>query len=77
MTLREAFTGRGEYKKFPEAEGLVSAEYIYLYPPGIPLVAPGEVITREIADLVARYRESGLNLKGPSRIDENLIKVVI
>lgn len=37
---------------FEEAQGRISAEYVYLYPPGIPILVPGEVITdKTIADL--------------------------
>lgn len=47
-----------------QAAGKVSAEYVFLYPPGIPVVAPGEMITGEIQGLIERYKESGLDIKG-------------
>ncbi len=43
---------------FSEAVGRISAEYISLYPPGIPLLIPGEVIDKETLDLI-----SGTGLK--------------
>lgn len=49
-----------------ESEGKVAAEFLYLYPPGIPLVTPGERIGRELLLRVRGYRESGLSLQGLS-----------
>lgn len=46
------------------APGRISAEWIYLYPPGIPIVAPGEMITGEIVQLMYKYNESGLVVRG-------------
>ena len=46
------------------AQGKISAEYIYLYPPGIPVVAPGEMVTGEIVMLLRRYMDSGLTIHG-------------
>lgn len=37
--------------------------FYYLYPPGIPFVVPGEVITREVKDLVDRYESSGFTIQ--------------
>ena len=39
---------------YSEAAGLIAGEYLYRYPPGIPIVLPGEVITRETAAALAR-----------------------
>lgn len=42
------------YKK---ADGEISGEYLWLYPPGIPFLVPGEVIGRETIDILENYRE--------------------
>ena len=47
-----------------ESEGYVALEYAYLYPPGIPLIVPGEKITREAAELLERYRQAGYQIEG-------------
>lgn len=44
--------------------GKICAEYIYLYPPGIPMIVPGEVITDEFADLLVQCRRSQMNVQG-------------
>lgn len=47
-----------------EVLGAVSAEFAYLYPPGIPVLVPGEKITGEILGVLERYRKSGLEIQG-------------
>lgn len=55
---------RTETMRLDMAQGKISAEYIYLYPPGIPVVAPGEMVTGEIVVLLRRYMDSGLTIQG-------------
>ena len=50
--------------RLSDASGKISGEWIYLYPPGIPIVAPGEMITGEIIQLIRRYTESRLVVRG-------------
>lgn len=47
-----------------ESEGKVSQEFLYLYPPGIPILVPGEKITGEILERVTWYSEMGLSVQG-------------
>lgn len=47
-----------------ESAGEVIAEFIYLYPPGIPILAPGEKITQEAVDLILHYQKIGLPVQG-------------
>jgi arginine decarboxylase len=56
MTPREAFFARREMVRAEEAPGRVAAETVAPYPPGIPAIAPGEVVSRE---LVEALREAG------------------
>ncbi len=44
--------------------GQVSAEYAYFYPPGIPVLVPGEVIGRETLQYLLEESASGLTLQG-------------
>ena len=45
-----------------KAEGKVSAQYIYAYPPGVPIIVPGEVISREIIDRITSMKENDVNI---------------
>ena len=44
--------------------GKVCAEYIYLYPPGIPMIVPGERMTKEFIDVLDECKKNGLNVQG-------------
>lgn len=58
-TILEAVGSRREMVREQEAAGRVSAEYIYLYPPGVPLLAPGELISRTHLRLLASHLLTG------------------
>lgn len=47
-----------------EARGRVSGAFINLYPPGIPLVVPGEVIDEKLVDIVKLARQQNMDLQG-------------
>ncbi|CUX22545.1 aminotransferase class I/II-fold pyridoxal phosphate-dependent enzyme [Clostridium sp. C105KSO13] len=53
--------------QWQNAEGYISAEYAYLYPPGIPLVVPGEEISREAVELISKYEILGFSIEGPEK----------
>jgi len=56
VSPREAFFGDAETVAFADASGRVSAELIALYPPGVPVLAPGELVT---AEALAALTEAG------------------
>ncbi len=62
---REAFFAPSISRDLNEAVGCVCAEVITCYPPGIPLICPGERVTREVVDLIKISREAGLRFSGP------------
>ena len=59
-----------------DSEERIAAEYIYLYPPGIPLLVPGEKISQELLARLAGYLDKGLSLQGLEDVDGKYIKVV-
>ncbi|AWI27539.1 amino acid decarboxylase [Streptomyces sp. ICN441] len=54
LTAREAFLSRTRTVPAREAVGMVSADTLAAYPPGIPNVLPGEVVTAEVVDFLQR-----------------------
>ncbi len=62
--------------KLTDAAGRISAEYIYLYPPGIPFVVPGEVISCEVMKLFSELQSEGYELQGPSDSECEYLLVV-
>ncbi len=59
-----------------ESAGRITAEYIYLYPPGIPLLVPGERISKRILSRISDYQKKGLSLQGMQDMEGKYIKVV-
>ena len=47
--------------------GCISAEYVYLSPPGIPLLVPGERVTEHIVQQLCKYRELGFTTQGAAK----------
>lgn len=76
LTPYEAYNLRKESIIIDESIGNIAAEYIYLYPPGIPLVVPGEEITKEIISRIKEYKKAGLHIKGMKDHDNETILVV-
>lgn len=64
LPLHEALEAPKAAVDLSEAAGKISATYVNLYPPGIPLIIPGEVITEEIIKLINKYVRQGLNVQG-------------
>ncbi|MGI9862398.1 aminotransferase class I/II-fold pyridoxal phosphate-dependent enzyme [Moorella naiadis] len=73
---REAFYSQTRSLELEQAEGEISAEAITAYPPGIPLVCPGEVITREIIDYVTLLKNEHADLQGPEDPEIKYIRVL-
>ena len=44
--------------------GRIAADFVMVYPPGIPLLAPVERVTEEIRDILRRYLAMGFSLDG-------------
>lgn len=64
LTPRQAFVAAVEVVPVEQAAGKVSAESITPYPPGIPLVAPGERLTQDVIDYVRAGIEAGMYVSG-------------
>ena len=75
MTIYEAVNAGKETTALADSVGRISGEYMYLYPPGIPIAAPGEVLKQEMIDTVLRYREMGLAVQGLK--DESLMTIEV
>ena len=58
-TISEAVNADGEMRDINQAEGRISREYVRAYPPGIPIIAPGEVIDREVLLRLRALRAAG------------------
>lgn len=77
LTPRDAFLGETERVPFKEAAGRIIAEFIYVYPPGIPILLPGEVISQDNIDYIINHIEVGLPVKGPEDRTVTNVKVIV
>lgn len=66
MTLAQAFHSEHEEVMVWEAAGRISADFINLYPPGIPLAAPGERLSQALLDGISKNLKKGFAVHGVS-----------
>ena len=65
VSPQEAFYAQKESLPLTDTAGRVCSEFVMCYPPGIPILAPGERITREIIDYIRYAKEKGCSMTGP------------
>ena len=58
---------------YDDAEGMIAAEFVFLYPPGIPLVVPGEVIDDHAIDKISQYEQNNMKVIG---LDDHKIYII-
>ena len=59
-----------------ECAGKICAEFVMCYPPGIPILAPGERITEEIIQYISYSKEKGCLITGPETMDASRLNVM-
>lgn len=64
-TPQEAFYADKESLPLRGTEGRICSEFVMCYPPGIPILAPGEQITGDILDYIEYAKAKGCSLTGP------------
>lgn len=77
MKPRDAWFAPSMKVPLAESRGRICAEAAAVYPPGIPVVNPGEEITGEIYEYLRMISEIGLSCQGPSDPSLKTIKIVI
>ena len=76
LSPQEAFYSERKSLALDESVGQVCGEFVMCYPPGIPILAPGERITREIVDYIQFAKERGCSLQGTEDPEVNHINVI-
>ncbi|MBR5271559.1 MAG: aminotransferase class I/II-fold pyridoxal phosphate-dependent enzyme [Clostridia bacterium] len=77
MLPQQAFYGEKKQIPIKESVGRVCGEFVMCYPPGIPILAPGELITSEILDYILYAKDKGCFMTGTEDMDMNVINVVM
>lgn len=73
---QEAFYASKKSLPIEKTAGLVCSEFVMCYPPGIPILAPGERITEEILAYIEYAREKGCSMTGPEDADIRNLNVL-
>ncbi len=70
---QEAFYANKKSLPIEQSVGCVCSEFVMCYPPGIPILAPGERITKEILDYIEYAKIKGCSMTGPE--DPDILKI--
>ncbi|MCL1883544.1 MAG: aminotransferase class I/II-fold pyridoxal phosphate-dependent enzyme [Defluviitaleaceae bacterium] len=73
---QEAFYNPKISLPLADCVGKICAEFVMCYPPGIPIVAPGEEITADIVNYISYTKEKGCSLTGPEDMKIEFINVL-
>ena len=76
MSPQTAFYANKESVPIRQTDGMICAEFVMCYPPGIPILAPGERITKEIIDYILYAGEKGCSLQGTEDPKVAYLKVI-
>jgi lysine decarboxylase len=76
MLPRDAFLAETEIVPFKKSNGRICAEVITPYPPGIPVLSPGEEITSETIAYLELEKKAGVKMQGPFDTELRTIRVV-
>ena len=76
MTPQQAFYAEKHQVPIDESAGQICSEFVMCYPPGIPILAPGEKITPEILQYIRYAKEKGCFMTGTEDIRIEQINVV-
>ncbi len=77
VSPQAAFYAKDESLPLRETAGRICSEFVMCYPPGIPILAPGEVITKEIIEYIIYAKEKGCSMQGPEDPEVNNINVLV
>lgn len=76
MTVFDGTTAVKEPVPVENSVGRISGEFVYIYPPGIPIVAPGEMLLPSLVRTIGEYQKMGLSVQGMKDPSGKTIQVV-
>ncbi len=77
LEISQAMDAEAEEIPLTQAAGHIAAEIVCLYPPGIPVLVPGEEICEDLVRLLELSRDAGMNIRGIHDTDSLRIRVVV
>jgi arginine/lysine/ornithine decarboxylase len=76
-TPKQAFYSPKQSVPLLESVGRICSEFVMCYPPGIPILAPGERITKDILDYILYAKEKGCSMQGTEDPAIDFLNVLI
>ncbi len=76
LSPQKAFYAQKTSVPIGQCAGGVSAEFVMSYPPGIPILAPGERISPQILEYIEYAKQKGCTLTGPESMDISRLNIV-
>ena len=76
LSPQDAFYGNKKSVPIEQSSGKISGEFVMCYPPGIPILAPGELITAEIIEYIKYAKEKGCSMTGTEDINIERLNVL-
>lgn len=76
LSPREAFYKQKKSVKIYESIGRICGEYVIPYPPGISILSPGEIITKEIIDYIVFCNKKGMHVNGMKDSSLEYIQII-
>ena len=77
MTPQKAFYAEKKQLPLKDTAGGICAEMVMCYPPGIPILTPGERITEEIIEYISYAKEKGCSLQGTKDPEVEYLSVIV
>ncbi|OJU12896.1 MAG: arginine decarboxylase [Clostridiales bacterium 43-6] len=77
MSPKDAFYAQKQTKKLVDCKNRISGEFVMCYPPGIPILAPGEVVTKETIDYIRYSKEKGCLITGAEDMNTDSLNILI
>ncbi len=73
LTLAESWEREMQEVTLSQSEGCISGEFINVYPPGIPILVPGEIFSEEICGYIQQLIDNGLNVQGIQKREGQIV----
>jgi arginine/lysine/ornithine decarboxylase len=76
LSPQDAFYAEKISLPLTQCAGRVCAEFVMSYPPGIPILAPGELVTEEVIAYIRYAMDKGCTMTGPESMDVSRLNVL-
>lgn len=76
LTPQQAFYSDKLSLPLDKCQGHICSEFVMCYPPGIPILAPGEMITKDIIEYIKYAKDKGCSMTGPEDLEINNLNVI-